>query len=204
MTLAHEKKKKSVLKKIREGSVTHKINALFPFVNGIPLSARLNASKQTPTHYTTLEFGFPYGITDSKKHTKAMLGEVSLLSKKIQAYEILAKHGTGKRKELALQVLKGLYIIRDNQTQKGSLQYEIVKIPILDRSVDGKIVLDSESFRIVIQTQFFGVEKKWLLCDFNLKKGRLEVLKPYSARLLRMSHCLNQQATIKIMSKIMP
>lgn len=66
ITSAHEKKDTSILKKIKEGSVTHKINALFPFLNGIPLSARLNTSKQIPTHYTTLKFGFPFTISKKK------------------------------------------------------------------------------------------------------------------------------------------
>jgi hypothetical protein len=66
------KAKNTNIKIIKEGSVTHKINALFPFLNGIPLSARLNTSKQILTHYTTLEFGFPFTIS-SKKNAKTGL-----------------------------------------------------------------------------------------------------------------------------------
>ncbi len=40
----------------------------------------------------------------------------------------------------------------------------------IDKSTDGKIVLDSEYFRLVIQTKAFGKSKKWLLTAFDLNK----------------------------------
>ncbi|MDX1903022.1 MAG: hypothetical protein SFU27_02590 [Thermonemataceae bacterium] len=50
----------------------------------------------------------------------------------------------------------------------------------VDKSVDDKIVLESETFRLVIQTKYFGKNKKWLLSAFNLKRkislGSLETV----------------------------
>jgi hypothetical protein len=51
----------------------------------------LTSSKQEAPNYTTLELGFPFKI-NSKKYAKTMLGEIDILSKKIQAYETLAKY----------------------------------------------------------------------------------------------------------------
>lgn len=146
MVSGHLKSKNSILKKIREGSVTHQIGTIHTanLISGFHLyveARALTSSKQEAPNYTTLELGFPFKI-NSKKYAKTMLGEIDILSKKIQAYETLAKYATGRRKEIALQVLKGLYLLQKQQDKKqeqeGTKQggYDVVRIPITDIFTD--------------------------------------------------------------------
>lgn len=146
MVSGHLKSKNSILKKIREGSVTHQIGTIHTanLISGFHLyveARALTSSKQEAPNYTTLELGFPFKI-NSKKYAKTMLGQIDILSKKIQAYETLAKYATGRRKEIALQVLKGLYLLQKQQDKKqeqeGTKQggYDVVRIPITDIFTD--------------------------------------------------------------------
>lgn len=67
-----------------------------------------------------------------------------LLTKKIQSYETLAKYATGRRKEIALQVLKGLYLLQNKKTEKQEQDYSILKIPVADIFTDTKLFQQRE------------------------------------------------------------
>ncbi len=71
------------------------------------------------------------------------------------------------------------HIIKKHKNEIKQLGFEVEDfIPIIfqygefnkKKSKDSKIVLDSQMFRIIISTHYFGEERKWLLSAFDLRK----------------------------------